>query len=57
MARTEGLRPIGESIRKIIEKVQKERADRKKKNKSIRTQPKLPGMKTGGLTDYYKDIL
>ena len=35
MARTEGLRPIGESVRKIIEKVQKERADRKKKNKSI----------------------
>ena len=57
MARTEGLKPIGESIRKIIEKVQKERANRKNKNKSIRTQPKLPGMKTGGLTDYYKDIL
>ena len=47
MSRTQGLRPIGESIKKIIEKLQKERAERKKKNKSIRTQPKLPGLKKG----------
>tara|TARA_R100001443_G_scaffold56624_1_gene67573 strand:- start:39300 stop:39473 length:174 start_codon:yes stop_codon:yes gene_type:complete len=29
----------------------------KKKGKIIRTQQKLPGMKKGGITDYYKDIL
>ena len=39
MARTEGLRPIGESIRKIIEKVQKERAERKKKINQLEHNP------------------
>ena len=48
MARKEGLRPIGESIKKIIEKIQKERRERLKKGKPIRTQPKLPGLKKGG---------
>ena len=48
MARSEGLKPIGDSIKKIIEKIQKERKDRQKKGKPIRTQPKLPGLKKGG---------
>ena len=48
MARKEGLRPIGDSIKKIIEKIQKERQERQKKGKPIRTQPKLPGLKKGG---------
>ncbi len=48
MARKEGLRPIGDSIKKIIEKIQKERRERLKKGKPIRTQPKLPGLKKGG---------
>ena len=48
MARKEGLRPIGESVKKIIEKIQKERRERLKKGKPIRTQPKLPGLKKGG---------
>ena len=48
MARKEGLRPIGESMKKIIEKIQKERRERLKKNKPVRTQPKLPGLKKGG---------
>ena len=48
MARKEGLRPIGESIKKIIEKIRREREERQKKGKPIRTQPKLPGLKKGG---------
>ena len=48
MARKEGLRPIGDSIKKIIEKIQKERRERLNKRKPIRTQPKLPGLKKGG---------
>ena len=44
----QGLRPISESVRKIIEKIKKEREERQGKDKSIRTQPKLPGMKKGG---------
>ena len=48
MARKEGLRPIGESVKKIIEKIRKEREERQKKGKPIRTQPKLPGLKKGG---------
>ena len=48
MTRKEGLRPIGESVKKIIEKIQKERRERLKKGKPIRTQPKLPGLKKGG---------
>jgi hypothetical protein len=48
MARKEGLRPIGESVKKIIEKIQRERRERLKKGKPIRTQPKLPGLKKGG---------
>tara|TARA_R100000027_G_scaffold63503_1_gene56272 strand:- start:1566 stop:1874 length:309 start_codon:yes stop_codon:yes gene_type:complete len=47
MARTEGLKPIGDSIRKIIDKVMEERKKRKR-NRPIRTQPKLPGLKKGG---------
>jgi len=46
----EGLRPIGESIKKIIEKIKKEREERQKSS-SPRTQPKLPGMKRGGGVD------
>ena len=45
MPRREGLRPIGDSIKKIIEKVKEERRKRLKDKKSIRTQPKLPGLK------------
>ena len=48
MARKEGLRPIGDSVKKIIEKIRKEREERQKKGKPIRTQPKLPGLKKGG---------
>jgi len=48
MPRQEGLRPIGESVKKIIEKIKKEREERQKKSSSPRTQPKLPGMKKGG---------
>jgi len=45
-----GLKPIGESIKPIIERIKKEREERRKRkgNKPIRTQPKLPGMKKGG---------
>ena len=50
MARTQGPRLIGESIRKIIDKVMKERA-KNKKGKPIRTQPKLPGLNKGGGAD------
>jgi hypothetical protein len=48
MPRQEGLRPIGESVKKIIEKIKKEREERQKKSSSPRTQPKLPGMMKGG---------
>src|SRR5210317_1664691 len=49
MPRQEGLRPIGESVKKIIEKIKKEREKRQKKSSSSpRTQPKLPGMMKGG---------
>ena len=48
MARKEGLRPIGESMKKIIEKVKEERRKRLKDKKSPRVQPKLPGLKKGG---------
>ena len=53
MARKEGLRPIGESLKPIIERIKKEREERRKRkgNKPIRTQPKLPGMKKGGSTE------
>ena len=51
MPRQEGLRPIGESVKKIIEKIKKEREERQKKSSSPRTQPKLPGMKRGGGVD------
>ena len=50
MPRTEGLKPIGDSIRKIIDKVMEERK-RRKKNRPIRTQPKLPGLKTGSVIE------
>jgi|TARA_R100000482_G_scaffold80066_1_gene31484 hypothetical protein len=48
MPRREGLRPIGDSVKKIIERIRKEREERQNKNKPIRTQPKLPGLKKGG---------
>lgn len=48
MPRSEGLKPIGDSVKKLIEKLKKEREERRNKNKSVRTQPKLPGMKKGG---------
>jgi hypothetical protein len=51
-----GLRPIGDSIRKIIERIRQEREERRNKNKPIRTQPKLPGMKKGGMKDPSKAI-
>ena len=51
MPRQEGLRPIGESVKKIIEKIKKEREERQKKSSSPKTQPKLPGMKNGGGAD------
>ncbi len=45
-----GLKPIGDSIKVIIEKLKKEREERKRnKNKPVRTQPKLPGMKKGAM--------
>ena len=45
-----GLKPIGDSIKVIIEKLKKEREERKRnKNKPVRTQPKLPGMMSGGM--------
>ena len=48
-----GLKPIGESIKPIIDRIKKEREKRRKRkgNKPIRTQPKLPGMKKGGTMD------
>jgi hypothetical protein len=51
MARKEGLRPIGESLKPIIERIKKQREERRRKNKPIRTQPKLPGMKKGGAVE------
>ena len=53
MPRQEGPKPIGDSIRKIIDKVMKERA-KNKKGKPIRTQPKLPGLKRGRFADKRK---
>ena len=50
MPRTEGPKPIGDSIRKIIDKVLEERKKRKR-NRPIRTQPKLPGLNKGGGAD------
>lgn len=45
-----GLKPIGDSIKPIIDKIKKEREEKRKRkgNKPVRTQPKLPGMKKGG---------
>lgn len=54
--RESGLRPIGDSVKKIIERIRKEREERRRKNKPIRTQPKLPGMKKGGMKDPSKAI-
>jgi|9_EtaG_2_1085328.scaffolds.fasta_scaffold29273_3 hypothetical protein len=51
MPRREGLKPIGDSVKKIIEKIRKEREERQNRNKSIRTQPKLPGLKKGGAVE------
>jgi hypothetical protein len=54
--RESGLKPIGDSIKKIIERIRKEREERGRKSKPIRTQPKLPGMKKGGMKDPSKAI-
>jgi hypothetical protein len=54
MPRHQGLRPIGDSVKKIIEKIKKERDERKRKGKPIRTQPKLPGMMSGGMGIFSK---
>tara|TARA_R100000908_G_scaffold34700_1_gene15894 strand:+ start:374 stop:1006 length:633 start_codon:yes stop_codon:yes gene_type:complete len=51
MPRSEGLRPIGDSVKKIIEKIKKEREARQKKGKPVRVQPKLPGLKKGGAAE------
>jgi hypothetical protein len=51
MPRSEGLKPIGDSVKKLIEKLKREREERRNKNKSVRTQPKLPGMKKGGAVE------
>jgi hypothetical protein len=56
MARKQGLKPIGDSIKKIIEQVRAERERQKNKNKPIRTQPKLPGMKKGGSMENPKKV-
>ena len=53
MPRQQGLRPIGDEVKKIIERIKKEREERKK-NKPIRTQPKLPGMMSGGMGIFSK---
>lgn len=49
MPRREGLRPISEQMEKIRERLEKERERRKNKNKPVRIQPRLPGMKKGGM--------
>lgn len=57
MARdTSGPKPIGDSIKKIIERIRKEREQlrRMKKGKPVRTQPKLPGMMSGGFGIFSK---
>ena len=53
-----GLKPIGESIKPIIDRIKKEREERRKRkgNKPIRTQPKLPGMKKGGSMENPKKV-
>ena len=48
MPSDKGLRPIGDSVKKIIERIRAEREAKQNRNKPIRTQPKLPGLKTGG---------
>ena len=54
MPREQGLKPIGDSIKKIIERIKKERDERRRKGKPIRTQPKLPGMMSGGMGIFSK---
>lgn len=57
MARdTSGPKPIGDSIKKIIERIRKEREQlrRMKRNKPVRSQPKLPGMMSGGFGIFSK---
>ena len=53
-----GLKPIGDSIKPIIDRIKKEREERRrrKNNKPIRTQPKLPGMKKGGSMENPKKV-
>ena len=52
MPREQGLKPIGNSIKIIIDKIKAEREAKRNKNKPIRTQPKLPGLKKGGPAKY-----
>jgi len=56
MARdTSGPKPIGDSIKKIIERIRKEREQlrRMKRGKPVRSQPKLPGMMSGGFAGLF----
>jgi hypothetical protein len=57
MARdTSGPKPIGDSIKKIIERIRKEREQlrKMKRGKPVRSQPKLPGMMSGGFGIFSK---
>ena len=56
MPKEQGLRPIGDSIKIIIDKIRAEREAKRNKNKPIRTQPKLPGMKKGGQTSIKEEV-
>jgi|TARA_B100000424_G_scaffold173130_1_gene133510 hypothetical protein len=53
MAREEGLKPISNKIKIIVDRLKKEREERRKKNKSPRKQPKLPGMMSGGMAGLF----
>tara|TARA_Y100001938_G_scaffold143915_1_gene217539 strand:+ start:713 stop:898 length:186 start_codon:yes stop_codon:yes gene_type:complete len=61
MARdSSGLKKIGLQVPKIVLRAAGNDPKRLKKIKEIfgkKKQMKFPGMKMGGLTDYYKDIL
>ena len=54
MPKQEGLKPIGHSIKIIIDKIKAEREAKRNKNKPIRTQPKIPGLAQGGLQKSYR---
>ena len=54
MPKQQGLKPIGHSIKIIIDKIKAEREAKRNKNKPIRTQPKIPGLAQGGLKQSYR---